>query len=396
MIMVTKIDSVTARDKLKIRREPYWHRIEKGAFLGYRKMSDGSDGTWVTRMVDETSGKQNYHSLGDFSEVANNKRFDAAQKEARAWFGHLDAGGSHGVLTVKQACDNYVVKLRDEGKEGAAKDARGRFRRWVESDPRLSKTPVIKLTPGILNDWRNKLVKSPTIPQDKDKVSTKVRASSSVNREMAVLKAALNLALVDGYATSDTAWKTKLKPIKDADRRRDCYLDIEQRRKLVSSAPSDLGAFITGLSLIPLRPGAVAALTVGHFDKRLGVLTVGKDKAGQDRKISLPKSTAEFFTVQAKGKMPNAPLLARADGKFWNKDTWKDPFKDAAKEAKLPVEAVAYNLRHSAITDLIALHHLDTMTVAQLAGTSLAMIEKHYGHLLRDHAADALGKLALN
>ncbi len=56
---------------------------------------------------------------------------------------------------------------------------------------------------------------------------------------------------------------------------------------------------------------------------------------------------------------------------------------------------VAYNLRHSAITDLIALHRLDTMTVAQLSGTSLAMIEKHYGHLLRDHAADALSKLAL-
>ncbi len=61
----------------------------------------------------------------------------------------------------------------------------------------------------------------------------------------------------------------------------------------------------------------------------------------------------------------------------------------------LPVDAVAYNLRHSAITDLIALHHLDTMTVAVLSGTSLPMIEKHYGHLLRDHAADALGKLAI-
>ena len=31
-------------------------------------------------------------------------------------------------------------------------------------------------------------------------------------------------------------------------------------------------------------------------------------------------------------------------------------------------------LRHSAITDLIALHRLDTMTVAQLAGTVFSMI----------------------
>ena len=88
-------------------------------------------------------------------------------------------------------------------------------------------------------------------------------------------------------------------------------------------------------------------------------------------------------------------MIARADGQFWNKDSWKYPFKDAAKAAGLPLNAVVYNLRHSAITDLIALHRLDTMTVAQLSGTSLAMIEKHYGHLLRDHAADALAKLAL-
>jgi integrase len=61
----------------------------------------------------------------------------------------------------------------------------------------------------------------------------------------------------------------------------------------------------------------------------------------------------------------------------------------------LPNDAVTYNLRHSAITDLVALHRLDTMTVAQLSGTSVSMIDKHYGHLLQDHAAVGLGKLAL-
>ena len=37
----------------------------------------------------------------------------------------------------------------------------------------------------------------------------------------------------------------------------------------------------------------------------------------------------------------------------------------------------------------------DTLTVAQLSGTSLLMIEKHYGHLLREHAAKALASLTL-
>ena len=63
--------------------------------------------------------------------------------------------------------------------------------------------------------------------------------------------------------------------------------------------------------------------------------------------------------------------------------------------AELPIAATAYALRHSTITDLIALHRLDTMTVSQLSGTSISMIEKHYGHLLHGHAANALASLAL-
>jgi len=393
--MATKIDSVTARDRLKIRREPYWHRIEKGAFLGYRKMIDGPGGTWICRILDESTGGQKYHSLGDFSNLADSTRFDAAQKAAREWFEHLNKGGSKVVLAVGDACKRYVAKARAEGRERSAVDLEGRFRRWIESDPKLSKTPVMKLTPGMVNDWRNKLVKTPALLQDKTKKATKPRAASSINREMAALKAALNLALEDGHATSDAAWKSKLKPIKNATGRRDCYLDVEQRRALIASAPADLAAFLKALSLVPFRPGAMAALTAGSFDKRLGVLTVGKDKAGQDRKINLPPSTAAFFAEQIKDKLPTAPLVGRADGKFWDKDAWKYPFKDAVKAANLPPVATAYALRHSTITDLIALHRLDTLTVAQLSGTSLAMIEQYYGHLLRDHAADGLGKLAI-
>jgi len=39
---------------------------------------------------------------------------------------------------------------------------------------------------------------------------------------------------------------------------------------------------------------------------------------GQDRKITLPPATAAFFAEQCKGKLPTAPLLARADGSAWN------------------------------------------------------------------------------
>lgn len=64
------------------------------------------------------------------------------------------------------------------------------------------------------------------------------------------------------------------------------------------------------------------------------------------------------------------------------------------KAAKLPSGLSAYTLRHSVITDLVR-DGLPILTVAQLSGTSVAMIEKHYGHLVRNDATDALAKLAI-
>lgn len=392
--MTKEVSTVKARNNLKPRRDPYWHRLSKGQYLGYRKMKPGAPGTWAARMLDGTTGKQQAHPLGGFSELPDHERYDAARRAAEAWFKHRGAGGSLDAITIGAACERLVQKYRDDSRELAAKDADGRFKRWVYPNKKFASTLIQKLTAGMLADWRTKLAKTPAMHQDKSVVSSKPRAASSLNRDMAVLKTALNLALEDGYATSDHAWSSKLKPVKDASGRRDCYLDIDQRKGLIDKAAPDLAVLVRAMSLIPMRPGAVAAFTVANFDKRLSTLVIGKDKAGQDRKITLPTLTASFFTEQAKNKLPSAPLFARANGTAWNKDSWKYPFKDAVIAAKLPQAATAYALRHSTITDLI-IKGLDTMTVAQLSGTSITMIEKHYGHLRAAHATKALEGLTV-
>ena len=264
--MATKIDTVTAREKLKIRREPYWHRVEQGAFLGYRKMMAGPGGTWIARLLDDDTGKQGYNALGDFSDVPDHQRFDLAKKAAEEWFKHRSEGGSATVITVGEACQRYVQKQIDENKIDATKDLDRRFKRWMFSDKKLSDTPLTKLTQGMVNDWRVKLTKSPALLQDRTVIGTKPKSASSINREMAVFKAALNLAMRDGYVTSDAAWKYKLTPIKNATGRRDVYLDITQRRALIASSPPDLAALLRALSLVPFRPGALASLSAGSFD----------------------------------------------------------------------------------------------------------------------------------
>lgn len=404
---------MTSRAKLKPRRGPYWQRDSKGCFVGFRKMTTASGGTWWPLHRDDATGKRTEHALGALEEHPDHQRFDKATNAARAWFDHLGKGGSAAPTTIKDVCERYVAHQRNtkpqtalteyaiarrgaKGKTGtasvrAADDAEARFENYVLDDKKFAATEVSKLTPAMLEKWRMRLQTRPT---ESGGNRGQARTASTLNRDMSCFRAALNLAFVDGLVTSDFAWRGKLLPIKDADQRRELYLDKDQRRKLIEKAPLDLAAFLRGLSLLPLRPGALAALTVSNFDKRLGVLTVGTDKAGRDRKLKMPKDTATVLEAASKDKLPAAPLFARADGRTWDRHAWKWPVKAAVKAAELPAGVTAYVLRHSTISDLVH-GGLDLLTVAQISGTSVRMIEQHYGHLRGDVAADALAKLAL-
>lgn len=394
--MADRIDTVEGRNKLKPRRPPYWHKLSNGCHLGFRKMSASSSGTWLAQAYDPESYKQTRRSLGVFEHMAENLRFNAAKKAAEGWFDHLGKGGGTEAVTVKGACEQYVKHIRGSKGDSQADDIDARFGRWVY-ESKIADIELQKLTRKQVEAWRQALVKTPVIANPHadaaDRISRK-RSPSSVNRDMTALRAALNHAHDQAEVTTDQAWRVALRPIENADSSRDAYLDRKQRQALIDKAPADVALFLKGLATVPLRPGALAALTVASFDKRLGVLTIGKDKAGRDRKIKLPKGTAAFFAERAKDKTPAAPLLARSDGKPWNKDAWKGPVKAAAVAAALPASVTAYALRHSSITDLVT-GGLDLLTVAQLSGTSVAMIERHYGHLRADHAAAALATLAL-
>jgi len=392
--MAHRIDTVDARSKLPPRSNEYWHKLSTGRHVGFRKMSPLSAGTWIARIFDTAKRTQVRRSLGSFDDVPAHQRFDLAKKAAEAWFEHLGRGGSLDPITVLKACEQYEEHVRANGAMSNADDLKARFKRWIKPSP-IASVELPKLTRKQIDSWRQKLADTPVIvnpyaPQPE----RRTRSASSVNRDMSALRAALNFAHDNGDATSDLAWRVALRPIANADGRRDAYLNRPQRTELISKARADVANYLRGLSLVPLRPGALAALTVASFEKHSGVLTVGKDKAGGDRRIKLPTETAAYFAAQTKDKLPGAPLVARWDGKAWDKDAWKKPIREAARAANLPDVITAYAMRHSVITDLV-IGGLDLLTVAQLSGTSVAMIERHYGHLRADHAAAALARLAL-
>lgn len=379
------IQKVGDRAKLKARAAPYFENAAQGCAIGFRKMSASSDGTWVARWRDPDTDRQKTRALGALDTMPASERYDAAVRLARPWWQRLQRGGVAETVTVKQACALYVESMEREGRAKAARDIRRRFAQYVNGAP-IAKIDLDKLQPRHVAQWRNHMQDTPT----KD---GKKRSAVTLNRDMVCLKAALNYALEKRLTTANV-WQPELKPIKGVEARRDLYLDASQRQKLIDAARVDLRPFLRALCSLPLRPGAMAALTAGDFDARLRTINVKTDKAGAGRKITLPTVTAQLFNETARDKLPAAPLFSRYDGAPWIKDAYKHPFKDAVKAAGLPPETVAYTLRHSTITDLIV-SGADPLTVAQISGTSLLMIQKHYGHLTPKAAISALERIAV-
>lgn len=365
------IRTVAARQKLPPQREPYWERLANGCHIGYRSVAKGA-GTWIARWYDPEARKKHLRALGEHVD------YDAAVKAARQWFAQNEMGASPKATTVAEACKAYVDHIAGHKSAVAAKDAERRFTRLIYGKP-IGKINLDKLKTTDLQKWMKGQVAGA------DDEETERRAKDSANRNLASFKAALNFALKGRLVATDAGWKT-VEKFPKVGRRREHFLTLEDRRRLLAACQDDIRQLVTAMLLTGARPGELAEARASDFDGKQGTLALhhrkGQGKDGR-RVCTLSTEAVQFFTQAGKGKIGQAYLLTRANGKPWSRDYWKDPFKEAALAAGLPDDVVLYSVRHSAISELIA-GGMDSHVVARLAGTSTDMIDKHYGHLRHD------------
>jgi integrase len=372
--MTGRIDTVTGRGKLKARREPYWARIEKGAFLGFRKLPEG-EGTWIARWRDP-EGRQHYRALGHHPD------YDKGVKAARQWFTQCE-GATPDAVTVAEACRQYVEDRRGERGELSANDAEGRFKRHVY-DARIGKFELAKLKAADIKKWLHAL----TCKSDEDPDAER-RSKDSANRDLVALKAALNLAFRSGLVASDAQWRM-VQSFGGVAGRRERFLTLAQRKRLFAAAVPELKRLIKAIALIGARPGEIADALAGDFDAKAGTLALS-GKTGR-RTIPLSPDAVKFFKSCSMDKEASAPLIARDGGSAWTRFAWRDEMQVAVKAARLPDDVVLYSVRHAAISEMIV-SGMDLLTVARMTGTSVMMIQKHYGHLVQDQIREQLAKV---
>jgi integrase len=216
---------------------------------------------------------------------------------------------------------------------------------------------------------------------------------SSQNRTMTALRAALNLAVQQRRVGADRAieWK-QVKQHSHAEGRRQLFLDLDQRRRLIEAARGTVRDLIAGIALTGARPGDLRMARRSHFDSRTG--TISFYAKNHQRTIPLPLAALPLFERLAKDKLPNAWLFTRDDGKPWAHSDWDELVRAAAQGAGLQPGVCLYTLRHSFITQAL-MDGMSTLDVARITGTSLAMIEKHYGHLAMTQARERLDRVKL-
>lgn len=378
--MREKIDTPTARKALTPRDAPYFHRLEQGAYIGYRKL-DANTGTWVARWRDE-HGKQHNHSLGTF------ETFDLAAKAAREWL-TAAKGGVVEDITVEEACKRYVANRRVEKGDDNADDAEGRFRRTINGKP-IGKLKLSALRTLHITEWRNKLAEIDEDDEDlADDPDAARRAKDTTNRYLAAFKAALNFAYKMGLVSATEQWD-RVESYKGVGKRRDRLLTMPERKKLLLASPPDLRAFLKALLLTGARPGEMATAKVRDLDKT-GLLTLD-GKTGR-RTIAISLAALNHLTECAGERDAEQPLLIRDDGQAWTRYYWRDKFQAARTAAEME-DVVVYALRHAAITEFIV-SGIDPMSVAKITGTSIDMICKHYGHLMKEKITAQLSKVKM-
>lgn len=361
--MKINLKSESSRAALAPRRDPYFVCLVKGLYIGYRRTEEGK-GTWIARRLKDGTKSYEFRSLGTLS------GYEEAKKAAEVWAGAVDLGVSHKAISVDEICRTWVKHKKTENSKASSADVEGRFTRLVYGTP-LGAMSIDKLRTTHLRTWLQA-----QLNEDGDEDDMR-RSKNTANRNLAAIKAALNLALKDRLIVTDAGWKT-VAPYAKATKRRTGDLDSDQRNALLSHCGPDLAALVRTLLLTAVRPGEIANANVGDFNKDQGTITL-TGKTGT-RLVTLSTTATEFLKTQTRNSLPGAPLLTDSFGNRWNKDSWKKRFRDAAKAAKLPDAVVMYTLRHVAISEMIA-GGVDTFLVARLAGTSTTMIDKHYGHL---------------
>jgi integrase len=397
-----RLDRREARSKLAARKEPYWRLVSEGAHIGYYRGE--RVGKWVARFRKPGSGAGYYKTtIGEADDVRDaddTTVFDwrQAQDRANAWFDERRNGDrkQEGPFTVGDALDEYVKGFRSRDGDVPA-DLNSRVEKIIR--PALGHHEVKDLTTKIIATWHTARSKSPAklrtgrlATEDNSRpvegADAVRRRRSTANRDLTVLKAALNKAAGDREGMATTAWDN-VKPFPKVDVAKRRFLSDDETRRLVNATEAEFRPMVLATLLTGGRYGELRHAQVSDFDRQSRTLWLSMTKGEVPRPAYLDDEGVEMLDQACHGKTADAYLFRRADGEQWGKSHQNRRMEDAFAKAKI-AKTTYHDLRRTYGARL-ARKGVPMAVIAEAMGHKDERItRKHYAHLAPSYVSETV------
>lgn len=404
-----RIATAEARDKLPVRREPYWIEVTPGTAIGYYK--GGRDNGWFVRQ--RKAGvyrKQRIGTPDDGVKADGEVVLSYRQAVKLAVETQLDqrrpAPRHYGDgLTLNQVFEKYL--------EDRAVTPGGRFGRvmpastievsrgtWnLRARNGIGAKLVTALDANALRKWHAALAL--TAPTNRGKVMAfdrsdpeQVRARrNTANRALTLTKAALSWGRRhELLPTTMPDWWRDVQPFAVGDEGEPRMLEQSEITRLLNAAQPDLRTLLSGALMTGARYGELCALLARDYDPDTATVRLVQTKTYKTLRQPLTAEGIALFDRLTAGRLPTAAIFTRTDGRPWGPSDATKPVRTAVAAAKL--EDVSFKTTRATYGKLLLVATRDIEMVARALGHSDSRItRKHYARYLPNEVADAIAML---
>lgn len=273
----------------------------------------------------------------------------------RRWFEKLPGEDKTFSEMMDKYLKEHVVNLRSERSfRGYAKNLKSHFGSFV----------VSRISPMMINEYRVKRLRQGLKP-------------ASVNRELATMKKAFNLALKEWQWVKENP-VTRI-ALERENNKRDRWLIPGEEKRLLKASAAWLRNFIFFALNTGMRLGEILSLSWRGVDLDRKTVTVFEAKNDEKRTIPINGSTFKMLKKLGKVRSTKTGLVfySSCHTKLDERNVRRD-FQEAVKKAKIE-DFRFHDLRHTFATRLIQ-NGVDVYKVQRLLGHKTPSMTQRYAH----------------
>lgn len=172
----------------------------------------------------------------------------------------------------------------------------------------------------------------------------------------------------------------------------------DEVKRLFAKAEGVMLDLLTLYHATGARTSEILDALVGDFQRQSRTIVLGRHKRSHTMRSPIPRTITlneDAYAVLvrlAHGKPDTAHLVVSGGGSPYDTCTFGNRFATLRRQAGVRPLITAYSFRHLWVSEAL-MAGLDSLIVAKMAGTSVSMVEKTYGHFRLTSFKDAQARL---